>query len=613
MTPAALVVDPGNGGRRVSLADYLPAALEETAVVSANSWIKGLRSAIVDGQPMRRRFTYRGDSLWWFTELYLHKTQTIERIFRTILAVEQVLERERPLEIAVEDGARLLRGIAPQLAASREVRYRGPAGFGRTWTHLARLDARARGLHVAALASRLRHRPPAGLATPTVAAFVHRAFWKTDGTDGSAESYIGPVLAALERMLPHGALAYVGVGPTENFAARRWWRAGFGPSARSVVPIERFAPLAALRGSRGLWRERYRLQRALWSSADLRQRSVIRGCDCWPVVREELAGVAFLQWPWSARAMDEAAAALDALRPESALTYAEAGGWGRALMLEARRRAIPSAGLQHGFIYRHWLNYRHEADEMQPDPGNPADAGFPAPTMTLLFDAYAADHLTRDGHFPPSSLAVTGSARLDGLAASARALSDEDLARTRASVTGSADGRFVLLVTKYRQARHVLPALVEATREAGVRLAIKTHPAETPDVYAPAVSGADHVIVISSADPLAPLLQASGAVVTVNSTVALDAAVLGVPALVIGLPNNLSPFVEGGIMAGAADRHAIAGALQRILYDQQFLDGLARSRGAFLDRFGMRPDGRAAERAADLIVRLREKTSQGRS
>ena len=42
------------------------------------------------------------------------------------------------------------------------------------------------------------------------------------------------------------------------------------------------------------------------------------------------------------------------------VTYAEAGGWGRALVLEARRRGIASVGLQHGFIYRHWLNYRHE-------------------------------------------------------------------------------------------------------------------------------------------------------------------------------------------------------------------------------------------------------------
>jgi hypothetical protein len=411
-------------------------------------------------------------------------------------------------------------------------------------------------------------------------------------------------------MLPPGAIAYLGVGPTENFAARRWWRAGIGSSGpRPIIPIEHFAPIGALAGSRRLWRERYRLRAALWASSDLRQRATIRGCDCWPVIREELAGVALLQWPWSARAMDEAAAALQAIRPSAALTYAEAGGWGRALVLEARRGQVPSIGLQHGFIYRHWLNYRHEADEMQADPGNPGDRGFPAPTMTLLFDEYAADHLTRAGHFPPASLAVTGSARLDGLAAAARTLSDEDLARARATVTGAANGRFVLLVTKYKQAHDVLPALVEATRAAGVTLAIKTHPAETPDVYAPAAAGADHVVVIPSADPLAPLLRAARALVTVNSTVALDAAVLGVPALVIGLPNNLSPLVEAGIMAGTADREAIGTELRKILYDQGFLDQLATARGAFLDRFGMRPDGRAAERAAEKVLRLTENGS----
>ena len=85
-------------------------------------------------------------------------------------------------------------------------------------------------------------------------------------------------------------------------------------------------------------------------------------------MREQLAGIALLQWPWSARAMDEAGAALDAFGPAVAVTYAEAGGWGRALSLECRRRGIPSAGLQHGFIYRHWLNYLHEPDEMLPDP-----------------------------------------------------------------------------------------------------------------------------------------------------------------------------------------------------------------------------------------------------
>jgi hypothetical protein len=305
--------------------------------------------------------------------------------------------------------------------------------------------------------------------------------------------------------------------------------------------------------------------------------------------------------------MDEAAAALDALQPAAALTYAEAGGWGRALVLECRRRHIPSAGLQHGFIYRHWLNYLHERDEMLPDPGNPADVGFPRPDTTLLFDEYARAHLIGAGAYPADALAVTGSPRLDALVHAAAALSDADLESARA-LAGAASAALVLIVTKFREARSVLPALVDAAaRIDGVRLAIKAHPAETPDVYAPLAAGRA-VAVLPASAPLAALVCASGAVVTVNSTVALDAAVLDVPALVIGLPNNLSPFVKAGVLAGAFSAEEAAATLRRILYDEEFRLQLESTRKAFLSRYRIGADGRAAERAAAAVLALARRT-----
>jgi hypothetical protein len=319
-------------------------------------------------------------------------------------------------------------------------------------------------------------------------------------------------------------------------------------------------------------------------------------------VREQLAGIALLQWPWSARAMDEAAAALDALHPAVALTYAEAGGWGRALALEARRRGIPIVGLQHGFIYHTWLNYLHEADEMDADPANPGDVGFPRPTTTLLFDEYARAHLEQRGHFPAGSLTVSGSPRLDALVEKARALEPADISGARSAAGAEGSRSLVLFVAKYKQAQHVLPSLVDAIEALGdVLLAIKTHPAETPDAYAAVAAGRRCVRVLPAAAPLAPLLKASRAVVTVNSTVALDAAVLGIPSLVIGLPNNLSPFVDAGVMAGARSASEIATTLQRILYDEEFRQQLERERSVYLRRFGMDAKGDAAIRAADAV------------
>ncbi len=603
MTDDVLIVDSGTGPRRIRLDEYLDAAAEERATAAAHAWIKRLRHASVDGRPLRRRFTLRGDSLWWFAELYLHKQQAILELFRTLAALQEAIARERPLEIRVATANRVLRGVAPQIARARKIRYRGAAGFGPGWLRLARLDLRAMALTLAARASRLRtRRVPANAVPTSVAAFVHRAFWRSGAANGNAESYIGQVLEALEGRLG-GSVKYVGVGPQANYAARRWWHPlRRRDTASFVIPIEALAPAAALRDSARIWRERHALCRALWRSVDLRAHAVIEGCDCWPVVREELAGIALLQWTWSARAMDEAAAALDALQPAVALTYAEAGGWGRALMLECRRRGIPSIGLQHGFIYRHWLNYLHEPDEMAPDRDHPADAGFPRPTLTLLFDEYARRHLEQAGRFPPESLAVTGSPRLDALVSAARSLSADDIAAARASA-GAGSRSLVLLVAKHREVRRVLPALAEAVAAMpDVQLAIKTHPAETPDVYAAVAAGRENIRVLPASAPLAPLLRASRAVVTMNSTVAIDAAVLGVPALVIGLPNNLSPFVDAGIMAGTPSQGGIGPALHRILYDEGFRLQLERDRIAYLSRFGMASDGQAAARAAETVL-----------
>lgn len=592
----ALDIDSGSGPRRVDLLDYLEPAEEERAHEEAYQWIKAVRRARVDGDTFRSRFTYRGDTLWWFAELYLHKEQAILQALRTLSAFDTLFERERPLSVTHVSGG--IPGVIAHAAAARKVRYTGPRWPAET-PALARMDARAVGLAVAARLSRLRTGGRALSSDPVrVAAFVHRAFWRSDRGDGSAESYIGPVLAAIESRVSADQIRYVGIGPTSNFRARRWWTPLAGGHEHGIVPVERYAPWRALSPSAAVFSDRHVMRQRMWASADLRAHAVIRGCDCWPLVRQQLAGIALLQFPWSARAMDEAGAALDATAPNVAVTYAEAGGWGRALALEARRRHIPLAGLQHGFIYRHWLNYRHETDEIASNPDNAADAGFPFPASTLLFDEYASRQLTGPGRFPSGAVQVTGSARLDELMAAVRGLDGNAIARA-ASDAGVTAGRALLVfVAKEREARRSLPALIAAVASMpNVQLAIKPHPAETPDVYRRVAGDAPNVRVLAAETPLPPLLAAARALVTVNSTVAIDALSLGIPSLVIGLPNNLTPFVDAGVMAGATSTDEIRTALARVLYDQEFRKTFQPARAAV-------SGGNSAAQSAEAILRL---------
>jgi UDP-N-acetylglucosamine 2-epimerase len=604
------IVNTGDGERRVDLWSYLDAEAAERAEREANAWIKSLREVPVDGVPLRDRFLFRGDSLWWFAELYLHKRRVVVAILRTLHALESLLARERPDALRVAEGDLLTTYLARQFALTRQVPWGGPVRAGRVpWRK--RAEPHWRGALYAASAWAERFRPGTRHRLRTgpvpVAAFVHSAFWRQATDD---ESYIGPVLREVAALVGTGGLALVGVGARTNFKARTWRQRcrGLWPGAGETFPFgpaSRYASGRALAPSDGVWRDRHANRQALLGSERLRAACVFHGCDAWPLLRDELTGVSHLQFPWSARAMDEIGAALDALRPRVAITYAEAGGSGRALVLEARRRGIKSVGLQHGFIYRHWLNYLHEQDEMEPSPRNPSDGGFPRPTLTLVYDRFAAEHLTEAGRFPSQSIRVTGSPKLDAFAETGRLMDDAARAALRAAVGAGPGQHLVVVATKYTQIAGALGPLIAAVRTMpDVRLVIKCHPAESGAPYERAAGSAANVTIAPASADLARLVAAASLLVTVNSTAAIEAMPLDVPALVVALPNNLSPFVEAGAVAGAVHDGEIGPTLRALLYDQKFRDRLGEGRRAFMARYGIAADGRAAQRAAGTIVEL---------
>ncbi len=604
--------------REVDLSLYLDARAAETAEREANQWIKSLRHARVDGLPFRDRFTHRGDSLWWFAELYLHKLHVAASILRSVSALERLMAEERPAALSVVAGDDVVRVMAPLVAARHRTSCEG--GIRTALPATVRLGLSVTAALHAASAAADRLRPGSRVSPPgtrtDVAAFVHSAFWR--GAAGSAdEGYIGPVLRELLGQVPADRLRLVGVGPRTNFRVRRWRHrlAEFGdPQARAIplMPVEAYASWKAIRPSFAWWTARGSVRRSLLSSGDLREAAVIHGYDAWPLVRQQLTGISLLQLPWSARAMDEAGAALDALEPAAVVTYAEAGGWGRALVLEARRRGIRSVGLQHGFIYRHWLNYLHEADEMAPSTGNAADRGFPRPDLTLVYDEFAAGHLEAAGAFPRSALRVVGSPRLDSFVAASRRLTGEDRERVRVSVGARPDQQLVVVAAKYSQIARVFGDLVRAAGAMpDVRLVVKVHPAETAAPYQAAAAGIADIAVAPANADLATLVSAARLIVTVNSTAALEAMPLGVPALVLALPNNLSPFVDAGAMAGVERAEEIGPALTSVLYDEKRRAALAAGRQAVMSRFGISPDGGAAVRAAAAIVDLVHQSRQG--
>ena len=602
----------------VRLIDYLTPAQAEDVERAANVWIKSLRLVRFGAESFREAFSYRGDSLWWFAEIYLHKQRTINKALAAIRAFEALIERERPERIGVSAGDRIVREVVRQLADRHGVGLEPDrVASGSSWLARARASV-IPGIHaVSPVLKRFRtalHQPTAGRTDAVdVVVFVHSAFWRAETGD---DTYVGPLVEALRSHFGT-RLRIVSLGPPTTFRARTWprrlkelWEGGRGqiavPSSDAPYSIEAYSSIAALAGSRRLWKDRRLLADRLTSSDELRRSSVVEGVDLWDVLQDDFVGIATLQVPWSARAMDEAASALDALRPKVIVTYAEAGGWGRALVLEARRRGIRSVGLQHGFISRHWLNYLHESDEVDPVDAPSKDRGFPFPTATLLYDEFAKEHLRNNGRFPDSALRVVGNPRLEVLVNEARRLTDHDRWRAREATGARSDHYIVLLAIKYRPAwDDALGALVDAiARMPQVRLAIRPHPGDAPGSYDALIANAPNACVVPRSLNAVALMTSARLVVSINSTLAIEAMTLGTPALAMRLPNYLTPFVDAGAMAGTRTTAEIGPAITRVVEDGEARTALLENARRFVERYRMAPDGQAAQRTLETVEGL---------
>jgi hypothetical protein len=605
MVAAALTCISSQGAAHAAdLWSYLTPELGEIVRADTDGWIKRLRAVPFDGRTMRERFSYRQDSLWWFTELYLHKSRRLEAAIATVLSLDAAREQHAPASILLETDDLVVRDAAHTFGRAHgvPVETRGR----RVERHRHVRTSYLAGL--TATLSRVRPLAPVFLPTPTVvAAFVQTAFRRATEVSGQRPpSYVPQVLGAIADRVGRDHVRCIGVGPRRNLR-RRQGRAAMGIGAGlPLVPIEQLAPHGQLGGALEVWRRRAELAQQLTKGDPIRAAARVRQYDLWAVLHRELEAVALLQWPWAARAMDEAAAALGAIKPEIVVTHSEPSAWGRALLLEARRTNTPSVAILHDVVSPSSFAFSHEPDEVA---ALGADRGRPAPTRWLVFDQQTATHLDDAGHFSTSRIVVTGHPRSDGARVARLArMTDQDRRDFRRSLGVSDDQRLAILVARLGELGGLLDAIVaSAVAQPGVHLAIKVHQADAPVLYDALPASAPNVSLVPDSVDLPRLLAGADGLVTRESAVAVDALSLGVPSLVVGAPDHLGPLVDAGIMLGATTPEAVGPAFDALLYDDHVRRRLRRVVGAESAR-DESTSVRAADRAADAILELR---SQG--
>jgi glycosyltransferase involved in cell wall biosynthesis len=594
-------------------------AIEEAAIAWTKAWG---RQPLEGGRSFRERLVWKGVSLWWFAELYLHHSTRAPGRVRAVETMLRVLERLAPdeVEAAGMDGADAL--LLARACSVRRVLFHGGASRPRAagaWG----VSLRSRWNTVKAMLGAAKSRRAAAPAAPAPAGagvlfLSHAAFWRQREAEGAEaepfEHYFDRLIPGIAR---DGALAayVVAVGPRAAFrrrSAKERWREWLAPAsgAEPFVHVNRFTTrgvvretLAATRHLRAEWRR-------LRGLPALQAAFAHRGVPFADLSEEDLAGTLLLQLPWAVLAYEQTRAALRHARPAVLCLYAESSGWGRAALAACAAEGVPSVAVQHGILYPAYYSYRHDPDE----------TGCPRPDRTAVFGAAAQRFLVERGSYPPESLVLTGSPKFDELLERA-ARWDAAGARRRLGV--GEDESLVVVASRFQPIRDThhaigpaLPALLRAVEAMdGVRCVIKPHPAEPAAPYEAALrsGGVSRTRVLPPSADLLELLHAGDALVTVESLSAVEALVLGRPVVVLETPNHLRELVEGGVAVGVPKGGDPAGALWSVLRDPDTREQLAEARARYLSELAMGVDGRATERILALIKETARGAREGSS
>jgi hypothetical protein len=267
-------------------------------------------------------------------------------------------------------------------------------------------------------------------------------------------------------------------------------------------------------------------------------------------------------------------------RPSLLITFAELSEWARIVPAVARVHDVPTLGLPHAEAA--------DADAL---------AGLDYDRLAVFGPRAAA--IVEAAGYPRDRIVQIGAPHFDYLAA--RVPSKPVTLRRIVFASQYTGGRMTLDVKR----ETLLTAIAIAAAVGPAELVVKRHPVETDHVV-------DEVLAAGLPDGVSARVVDGGAIgdmldgawllVTGWSNSVLEAALLEVPAITLNATAGADPvtFAADGLSLGAVDRDGAVSAARGLLDPMRRAEAIAVARSRLVEHLGPL-DGRAAERAADLI------------
>jgi hypothetical protein len=559
---------------------------------------------------------YDGISLWWFIERAFFSTAK-----EAVLAIEQterLLQEQSPKHVLIlEMGS--LGGIIAQVCDRHGVEYtlRGS----RTDAHLERLLDELKIAGGQLLIRRKEHRRkrmirPAICSSPSegrrILFFAPSVNWRSvwnyeKSMQESRDVYMGRVIEEARRRGYESICVDVDY-PLEG--TMNVLREKTETSEVTWVPFEQYLVDDAARRLKAnpdypKLKQAYHLASR---SSEFKQRLEYHSIPLWSFLRSRmrrlLSELHVLNY---ARLIEGARKMLRAERPNVVCMTYETGVYAKAVIAAAQEAGIPTLAIQHGFFSAESIEYMHSKSAV-----TSLQEGCRIPTKTVVGGAYYAELLTRMGSYPAESVVITGYPKHDQLAELKRhesalrkeqILKDLGLSPLKKTIMLASGAFLSKYGSRQEYDRYILESMLNlSSRRRDIQLIIRLHPMEDGRMQEKLIEGkrVPAAIVKGEKDEL---VWASDLFVTVNSTTALEALILGKQVLMLDVSDVGVPSVDLGNAVVTFHLDDLHKCIETAI-DEPTPTSRLRAIARQVERHANTVDGRASVRVMDVLSDL---------
>lgn len=277
-------------------------------------------------------------------------------------------------------------------------------------------------------------------------------------------------------------------------------------------------------------------------------------------------------------------------KPSIIITTNETSTYGRVACKVANLESVPILDIQHGTI----------ADE-------PRYSRMFADIKAVEGPEIKKDYLKRD--VAAKKIVITGQPRYDALAKKQGIPTKQE---TYNKLKINPQKKIIVLTTQVPECdEHFIRTAYNAVKDMkDIVLVVKMHPAERTQAMYYRVRKETGIknIIIGKDIHLYGLLNASELMMTVFSTTALEAMILGTPVLTINLSGepDIMPYASSGAAFGVYKAEDLKKAINNILTNKKTQQKLKKGSQKFIYNAAYKMDGNANQRVVSLIKKLKK-------